>query len=196
MFPSQNIPANFNYGHIYHYLLESVVLLDQDGKKEDTDLSHMTSKSLTKVEQYVKSGSISDIMDTCRNGNYYLKGKVAASMRNEFRNVHITISIIGGAVLDASCTCPASALGRCNHVAALLLMLNKHCMDNGYEPASCTSKPCEWNKGKKANKNPGKVTEVSYICTYFTKRRKQKFLTLILDQRPRGIYLKKIKTIL
>jgi hypothetical protein len=101
-------------------------------------------------------------MDTCRNGNYYLKGKVAASMRNEFRNVHITISIISGAVLNASCTCPAAALGRCNHVAALLLMLNKHCMDNGYEPASCTSKPCEWNKGKKANKNPGKVTEVSY----------------------------------
>jgi hypothetical protein len=55
--------------------------------------------------------SISDIMDTSRNGNYYLKGKVAASMRNEFRNVHITISIISGAVLDASCTCPAAALG-------------------------------------------------------------------------------------
>jgi hypothetical protein len=158
IFLSQTIPANFNYGHIYHYLLESVVLLGQDGKKEDTDLSHMTSKSLAKGEQYVKSDSISDIMDACRNGNYYLKGKVAASMRNEFRNVHITISIISGAVLDASCTCPASALGHCNHVAALLLMLNKHCMDNGYEPASCTSQPCEWNKGKKANKNPGKVT--------------------------------------
>jgi hypothetical protein len=158
IFLSQTIPANFNYGHIYHYLLESVVLLGQDGKKEDTDLSHMTSKSLAKGEQYVKSDSISDIMDACRNGNYYLKGKVAASMRNEFRNVHITISIISGAVLDASCTCPASALGHCNHVAALLIMLNKHCMDSGYEPASCTSQPCEWNKGKKANKNPGKVT--------------------------------------
>jgi hypothetical protein len=158
IFPSQTIPANFNYGHIYHYLLESVVLLGQDGKKEDTDLSHMTSKSLAKGEQYVKSDSISDIMDACRNGNYYLKGKVAASMRNEFRNVHITISIISGAVLDSSCTCPASARGHCNHVAALLIMLNKHCMDSGYEPASCTSQPCEWNKGKKANKNPGKVT--------------------------------------
>ena len=139
-----------------------MVLLGQDGKKEDTDLSHMTSKSLTKGEQYVKSDSISDIMDACRNDNYYLKGKVAASMGNEFRNVHITISIISGAVLDASYTCPASALGHCNHVAALLLMLNKHCMDNGYEPTSCTSQPCEWKKGKKANKNPGKVTEVSY----------------------------------
>jgi hypothetical protein len=75
IFPSQTIPANFNYGHIYHYLLESVVLLGQDGKKEDTDLSHMTSKSLTKGEQYVKSDSIAGFMDTCRNGNYYLKGK-------------------------------------------------------------------------------------------------------------------------
>jgi hypothetical protein len=44
----------------------------------------MTSKSLTKGEQYVKNDSISDIMDACRNDNYYLKGKVAASMGNEF----------------------------------------------------------------------------------------------------------------
>lgn len=29
-------------------------------------------------------------------------------------------------------------------------------MDNSYEPASCTNRSCEWNK------NPGKVTSVSY----------------------------------
>jgi hypothetical protein len=168
-----------------------VVLLGQDGMKEDTDLSHMTSKSLTKEEQHVKSGSISDIMDTCRNDNYYIKGKVATSMRNAFRNVHITISIISGAVLDASCTCPASALGRCNHVAAVLLMLNKHCTDNGYEPASCISTPCEWNKGKMANKTSGKVTEISYS---FYKEKKGN-ISEFLEQTPRGIYLKRIKTI-
>lgn len=35
-FPSRPIPVNFNYGHIYHYLLESVVLLGEDGKQADT----------------------------------------------------------------------------------------------------------------------------------------------------------------
>ncbi|CAC5362099.1 unnamed protein product [Mytilus coruscus] len=58
---------------------------------------------------------------------YFIRGKVDASMKKEHRIVHITISSISGAVLDASFTCPTSCLRRCNNVAALLLMLNKHC---------------------------------------------------------------------
>lgn len=82
-FPSVDIPQNANYGHIYHYLLESVVLIGEDGKSEDTDLSHMTSKPLTKGEQYVKSGSVTNIMDAVNKGNYYVKASVAASMKKE-----------------------------------------------------------------------------------------------------------------
>ena len=136
------MPKNFNYGHIYHYLLESVVLLGEKGEKVNTDLSHMTTKPLTKGEQYVKSGSVTNIMDNKKQDIYFLKAKVAASMRNESRSVHVTISNISGAILDASCTCPASTLGRCNHVAALLLQVNKHCLKDGHEPLACTSKPC------------------------------------------------------
>lgn len=61
-------------------------------------------------------------------------------------------------------------------------------MDNGYEPASCTSRPCEWNKGNKSNKNHGKVTEVSYS---FYKVKKTKISDF--DPRPGGIYQKIFK---
>ena len=180
IFPSRQIPNNFNYGHIYYYLLESVVLIGEDGQKKDTGLAHMTAKPLTKGEQYVKSGSVTNMMDTVTsNGHYYLKGKVDASMRNEQRIVHVTISSVSGAVLDASCTCPASALGRCNHVAALLLMLLKHCTEIGYDAQACTSKQCEWNQGMKTNKNPCKVTEAIYN-TYKPKA------TKVIDFDPRS----------
>ncbi|CAC5369921.1 unnamed protein product [Mytilus coruscus] len=132
--------------------------------KKDTDLSHMTSKPLTKGEQYVKSGSVTNIMDTVKRGTcyYFLKAKVDASMKKEQRTVHVTLSNVSGAVLDASCTCPASALGRCNHVAAVLLFINKHVKEHGYDPLACTSKPCEWNQGKKTGKNPSKISDAIY----------------------------------
>ena len=103
-------------------------LIDEMGNKsKDTNLSHMTSKPLTKGEQYVKSKSVGSICDTFRNGNYFLKAKVEASMRKESWNVHATISGFSGAILDASCTCPGSALGRCNHVAALFTVPEQSC---------------------------------------------------------------------
>ncbi|CAC5378406.1 unnamed protein product [Mytilus coruscus] len=164
-FPSRQIPANFNYGHIYHYLLESVVMEGENGQTEDTDLGHLTSKPLTKGQQYVKSGSVSNIMDNERNHHYFVKAKVAASMRNEERIVQVTLSCLSGAVRDASCTCPGSALGRCNHVAAVLLTVDKHCKEFGHDQLACTSKQCEWGKGqkKKKKKNPGKIRCFIYI---------------------------------
>ena len=121
------------------------------------------------------------MMDMVQRGHYNLKAKVDASMRNEQRNVNITLSSVSGAVLDASCTCPGSALGRCNHVAAVLLQLDKHCKEVGHDQLSCTSKPCEWNKGKKS-KNPQKVAEAVY--PYY----KQKRLKLSdFDPRPANL---------
>ena len=123
----------------------------------------MTSKPLTKDVQYVKSGSVSHVMDNMKSGShYFLKAKVDALMKQEKRTVHVTISHVSGAILDASCTCPASTLGRCNHVAALLLYVDKHIKENGLDPLSCTAKPCEWNKGKKTGKNPSKISEATY----------------------------------
>ncbi|CAC5392935.1 unnamed protein product [Mytilus coruscus] len=79
-------------------------------------------------------------MDNERNHHYFVKAKVAASMRNEERIVQATLSCLSGAVRDASCTCPGSALGRCNHVAAVLLTVDKHCKEFGHDQLACTSK--------------------------------------------------------
>ena len=58
MFPSQDIPVNFNYGHVYHYIIESVnnlflpncVTLDQDENLDDNidDEDTVTAKPLRK----------------------------------------------------------------------------------------------------------------------------------------------------
>ena len=151
--------------------MDSIVLVGETGRKEDTDLSHMKSKPLTKGEQYVKSGNVREVMGCTNRENYYVKAKDAASMKNELRHVNISISGISGAVLDASCTCPGSALHRCNHVAPVLISINRHCKHLEQDSKSCTSKPCEWNKGKQSNKTPVKVNEAEYQ-SYKTKRMK------------------------
>ncbi|KAK3735535.1 hypothetical protein QZH41_005012 [Actinostola sp. cb2023] len=46
-FPSQDIPSLFNYGHVYHYALESLPTCSDKYDKEDEDdqgLGHMTDK--------------------------------------------------------------------------------------------------------------------------------------------------------
>ena len=54
-FPSRPVPSNLNYGHVYHYLLESVVLIGEERKVEDTALAHMTSKPLKGEYYYIKA---------------------------------------------------------------------------------------------------------------------------------------------
>ena len=63
--------------------------------------------------------------------------------------VHYDVS---GFVRDASCTCKASSMGRCNHVCGLLFALLDYTQKYGYTPS--TSLPCEWNKGRASKKNP------------------------------------------
>ncbi|CAG2232627.1 unnamed protein product [Mytilus edulis] len=85
-------------------LIPHVVMEGKNGKTEDTEHGHLTSKPLTKGQQYVKSGSVSEVMDNERNHHYCIKAKVAASMRNEERKVQVTLSCLSGAVRDANCT--------------------------------------------------------------------------------------------
>ena len=64
-----------------------------------------------------------------------------------------TLSQHSGFVRDASCTCCASAMGRCSHVTGLLYALVDHidtCDTLNVDPQSCTSLPCAWNQGRKS----------------------------------------------
>ena len=90
-----------------------------------------------------------------------MKAKVLASMKQMSYDVQVTLSINSGFVVDASCHCKSSVLGRCSHVGAVLVAM-KSCLLNIEQNTACTSKPCEWNMGCKTGKDPGKVTEVTY----------------------------------
>ena len=51
LFPSQDIPVMFNYGHVYHYALESIKtvtldVIEGDQNEDECGLGHMTDKPL------------------------------------------------------------------------------------------------------------------------------------------------------
>ena len=77
-FPSRNLPSNFNYSHVYHYLIESVsdVYVDVSvtkGSDDEDECSEsqgtVTSKPLNKEVHLLKSEFIHDSQDNMdRNG--------------------------------------------------------------------------------------------------------------------------------
>ena len=145
----------FNYGHIYLYLVESISDLEignvndeEDGGLESGFAS--TAKPLRKGMNLVKSGFIENIQDNLINEIYYLRCHVHHSMKSDLPlNVAIALSCISGSIKFGTCNCRASALGRCAHIAALLLQLNEFISANGYDVnAPSTSRPCTWNAGK------------------------------------------------
>ena len=166
-FPESVIPKMFNEGHIYHHLVESL----QGGSVEDDSdhnesanahtLDSHTSKPLRRGDQFFRSGHVTCMRDNRTNKYYYVKAKVLASMKQVLYNVQVTLSVDSGFVVEASCECKSSALGRCSHVGAVLVAINNYLLSFGHDTA-CTSKPCEWNVGRKTGKNPTKITDVTY----------------------------------
>lgn len=190
-FPSQNIPSLFNYGHVHYYALESVQ--DINGAEEIEDgLGHMTDKPLKNGRKYVDSGFVHDMMDTVNCERCFVRAHVWPSMRTEFpHNVIVVISVNSGAVLHASCEpCRASSLGRCGHVVAVSFSVLDYVKKHGPVLAKpCTSEECSWNKGKKRNKNPGRISEAKYSS-------KKKLATLpVIDFDPRPLKYRKVTAI-
>jgi len=165
-FPSKDLPEHFNQGHIHHYMIESVQFIDlcTTNEDEDEDIQDLhTSKPLQKGKEYFKSGHVKNMKDSANATFYCLKATVMASYRVDTSyNVMLTISKSSGFVKDASCTCVASGMGRCNHVAAVLFALLDYIETFGTDKQSSTSKPCEWNKGRRSKKAPSKIFETKY----------------------------------
>ena len=70
------------------------------------------------------------MQDSSKSGHYFLKSKVRASYTSEVYDVTATLSQHSGFVRDASCTCRASAMGRCSHVTGLLYALVDYIIQN------------------------------------------------------------------
>ncbi len=158
-FPFQPIPPGFCHGSIYHYIIETAVLRttstsnDCDSDGED-GLYYGTDKSFRRGQQYVQSSYVTNVMDTKHKDHYFAKSSVKSSFNCDTSyTVNICLSYVSGAVMDASCHCKASSMGRCSHVCAVLLVIEQYVLTNGYDPAACISKQCDWKAGSK-RKNP------------------------------------------
>ncbi|KAK3915285.1 Alkaline nuclease [Frankliniella fusca] len=79
-------------------------------------------------------------------------------MANKIYFTTVTIRIVSGSVRDSTCYCKQRSLGRCSHVAALLMYVTRHIEERGYEALSCTDRACSWGHGSK-NKDPGLITK-------------------------------------
>ncbi|KAK3919042.1 Transportin-1 [Frankliniella fusca] len=156
-FPGFKIPTMFNEGHIYHWIVESVprVLptflrdlqtddIDVEGESQQQENSGQESdqedephyagsrEMFRRGRLYITSRFVLNVRDKVVGDKYYLKAEVRASMKMEVRYVSATISNKSGSVLDGSCTCKQRGMGRCSHVAALLLYVSKWTEDHGH----------------------------------------------------------------
>ena len=187
-FPSQDIPKLFNYGHVYHYALESLPAVFNDPICSDDDetdhgLGHMTDKPFRNGRKYVDSGFVHDMTDVKTENHYFIRAHVWPSMRNNLpHNVLVILSVNSGAVIHASCSpCKVSELGRCSHVVAVLLSLVDHVKTHGSITSTpCTSKESSWNKGKKRKKKPQRLSSADYP----SKNKKSKMPVIDFDPRP------------
>ena len=171
-FPGTNIPIMFNYGHIYYYLVESVdgvYSSDEDEDytegEDDTTETVATAKPLRKGRWLKKSGFVENVQDgLTETGDYLLRAHVHHSMKSLLPlHVYVVVSGMSGNIRKCQCSCRVSEAARCAHIAALFLFLDDHIEENGYfVTAPSTSKPCNWNKGKKRDKNPKPLHKACY----------------------------------
>ena len=162
-FPGAVVPPNFNKGHIYHYLVETLQAANFDDGDSDIDPDSpsdtFTSKPLHRGELYYTSGHVTDVKDVRSENAYFVMAEVFASMKKVAYTVTVTLSTNSGFVTNATCQCKCAALGRCSHVGGLLHAVLDHA---SHGDDVCTSQLCQWNVGKRKDKNPGKVTDISY----------------------------------
>ena len=133
--------------------------------------------------KYVNSGFVHDMMDTANAQYYFARAHVWPSMKTDLpHNVVVVLSVNSGAVIHASCEpCRASSLGRCSHVVAVLFSILDHVQEHGPTLSKpCTSQECSWNKGKKRNKDPRRLSDAKYPS-----KRKESIVSVVnFDPRP------------
>ena len=118
LFPLKNLPANFNYGHVYFYLVESAAKASNIAESSDSDEDNLydncdtvTAKPL-KGRNLLNSAFVENVQDNFNEikHEFYVRAHVQHSMKNMLPlNVNIVVSDISGYVKVAMCDCKASA---------------------------------------------------------------------------------------
>ena len=119
-FPSRNLPQNFNYSNVYHYLVGLINKVwwhdDYDNEEygDEDESIEVTSKPLKKGTCLLKSGFVHNTQDNMDENNkyYILTGHVYHSMKNLLPlNTEVCVSIMSGFVKSARCDCKAGLSG-------------------------------------------------------------------------------------
>lgn len=162
IFPSRDIPTNFNFGSVFYYLVETMPQLEptdpnitecDDANPSTSDKENSVqitisdpfedaeckeircSKKLRRGLQYVKSGFVRNVHDVLTDRVHLYKGQVRASMNAQAYLVKVAVSQVSGSIMKCVCDdkCPVRALGRCSHISAVLLYVLMHKNLNGPE---------------------------------------------------------------
>ncbi|KAJ8299941.1 hypothetical protein KUTeg_021460 [Tegillarca granosa] len=125
-FPSRPIHKYFNPGHIYHYLVDSISSVEKatDVGSDDDDIH--TSKPLRKGRNLFRSGHVKNMQDAKQKDYLFVQSQVQASYSQQTYNSTITMSQNSDMIKERTCTCSASGLGRCAHVAAILYAIEDY----------------------------------------------------------------------
>lgn len=156
-FPSTTIPSNFSYDSIYRHMITTATVSSVNSSDDEDGENHAdfgTAKPLRKGRYYYTSGHVHDLQDRAASCHYFIKSLVRASYSDKEYHVTVTLALQDAKVVDSSCDCRCSAMGRCSHVSGLLFALEDFTIQFGYHPPSCTSKLAKWNVGRKTEKDP------------------------------------------
>ncbi|KAG5863993.1 hypothetical protein JTB14_022115 [Gonioctena quinquepunctata] len=153
----------------------------------------LTNKELSKIlvpvfpevtwKSVCDSDHVHNVIDKLEGNVYKLRAFCFASFQKHQRYlVEIEINNMSGAVISGQCECEASTLGRCSHVNAILLFLEKYCRDTGHSSISSTSKLREWGLGTK-DKDPDSGSEKWKIMrsNFFTSSLTKRMPSLVSD---------------
>lgn len=143
VFPSVAVPPGFSWHLIENYLIErhptlSLDDVDSDGELVAADtMSVGTKKPLKRGEQYRKSEHVTEVGDNVTSAHYFIRAIVLSSFhKNRSYRVFVTCSRSTAFVVEGICECRQRALGRCSHVAALLLYVLDHVRNHGFDGKS------------------------------------------------------------
>ena len=146
--------------------MESITALECDPQSSDDDSEDdvHTCKPFTKGMNLFRSGHVKNIHDVSHKGYYFIKTSVVASYSQHTYNCTVTLSELSGSVKEGTCICSGSGMGRCSHVAALLLALKDYTIEfeTDMPTYTCTGKLVECNKGRRKNKNPETIFNKEY----------------------------------
>ena len=160
LFPSRDIPNNFTFGSIFHYLVETMPQYVGEDCSEASDSGSseeeveevvqigdpfesyegkeiLGNKKLRRGLQYLKSDFVLEVQDCYPHRYHFYRARVRASMKKKFHWVHVALSQISGSVIKCTCLCAQRALGRCSHVSAVLLFILRHARLNGLSGKLC-----------------------------------------------------------